>query len=163
VRSKNMLSVLMQCLLVFSLVAVLWALYGYSFAFTENGPYFGGLDRLWARGLDTTALAATFTKGVYVPELAFFVFQGAFAGITCALIVGRASSSARAAVLGSGSPFLPADRAYGLVLPGPDAFTSTEAVEGVLAKSRTCGRRALDFAGSTVVPPYRDRGPGGRT
>ena len=88
VRSKNVLSELMQCLLVFSLVAVLWALYGYSLAFTPGNAFIGGFDRLFAKGLDATAMGATFTKGVYIPELVFFVFQGAFACITCALIIG---------------------------------------------------------------------------
>ena len=137
VRSKNVLSVLMQCLLVFSLVAVLWALYGYSFAFTEGGPFFGGLDRLWAKGLDTTALAATFTKGVYVPELAFFVFQGAFACITCALIVGAFAERIK---FSRGAPVhgdlvhlrLHADGAHGVVLPRP----------GCLHRQRRGGRRA---------------------
>ena len=72
-RSKNVLSVLMQTLAVFSLVAVLWALYGYSFAFTEGNAFIGGFDRLWAQGINGAA-AATFTKGVYIPELVFFVF-----------------------------------------------------------------------------------------
>mgnify|MGYP000194224254 FL=1 len=87
VRSKNVLSVLMQTLAVFSLVAVLWALYGYSFAFTEGNAFIGGVDRLFAQDINGAA-AATFTKGVYIPELVFFVFQGAFACITCALIIG---------------------------------------------------------------------------
>ena len=88
VRSKNVLSILVQNLVVFSLVAVLWALYGYSFAFTEGSAFIGGSDRLFAAGLTASSIGATFTKGVYIPELAFFVFQGAFACITCALVVG---------------------------------------------------------------------------
>ena len=157
VRSKNVLSVLMQCLLVFSLVAVLWALYGYSFAFTENGPYFGGLDRLWARGLDTTALAATFTKGAYVPELAFFVFQGAFACITCALIVGafaeRIKFSAVLLFTVIWFTFAYTPMAHMVwFFPGPDAFTDNDAVAGVLARSGFLfAKGALDFAGGTVV------------
>ena len=84
VRSKNVLSILVQNLVVFSLVAVLWALYGYSFAFTEGSAFIGGTDRLFAAGLNASSIGATFTKGVYIPELAFFVFQGAFPSITCA-------------------------------------------------------------------------------
>ena len=61
VRSKNVLSILMQTLVVFSLVAVLWALYGYSLAFTEGNAFIGGFDRLWAQGINGT-LAATFTS-----------------------------------------------------------------------------------------------------
>ncbi len=54
VRSKNVLSILMQTLVVFSLVAVLWALYGYSLAFTEGNAFIGGFDRLWAPGINGT-------------------------------------------------------------------------------------------------------------
>ena len=65
----------MQCIVVFSLVAVLWVIYGYSLAFTENNALIGGGARLFGEGLNG-AMAATFTKGVYIPELAFFVFPG---------------------------------------------------------------------------------------
>ena len=88
VRSKNMLSVLMQCLVVFSLIMVLWAVYGYSLAFTEGGAFFGGLDRLFLMGMTPDSVAATFSKGVVVPEFAFMVFQAAFASITVCLIIG---------------------------------------------------------------------------
>ena len=88
VRKKNMLSVLMQCLVVFSLIMVLWAIYGYSIAFTEGNAFFGGFDRLFLAGITPESVAATFSKGVYVPELAYMVFQAAFAAITVCLIVG---------------------------------------------------------------------------
>ena len=81
VRKKNMLSVLMQCLVVFSLIMVLWAIYGYSIAFTEGNAFFGGFDRLFLAGITPESVAATFSKGVYVPELAYMVFQAAFAAI----------------------------------------------------------------------------------
>jgi Amt family ammonium transporter len=84
VRSKNMLSVLMQCLMIFSVISILWAIYGYSFAFTEGNAFFGGTDRLFLKGLTVDAVAATFSKGVVVPELGYFAFQCAFAAITCA-------------------------------------------------------------------------------
>ena len=67
VRSKNMLSVLMQCMVIFSLIAVLWAVYGYSIAFTEGGAFFGGFDRLFLAGLTPESVAATFSKGVVIP------------------------------------------------------------------------------------------------
>src|SRR5687768_8628896 len=70
VRAKNALSVLMQVFVVFSLVTVLWCVYGYSLAFTEGGAYFGGFDRLFLKGA-TEAMAATFSKGVVIPELVF--------------------------------------------------------------------------------------------
>ena len=83
VRSKNMLSVLMQCMVIFSLVAVLWAVYGYSIAFTPGNAFFGGFDRLFLAGLTPESMGATFSKGVVIPEFTFFSFQGAFATITC--------------------------------------------------------------------------------
>ena len=88
VRSKNMLSVLMQVMVVFSLISVLWAVYGYSLAFGGEGLIIGGLDKVFLAGVNTESLAATFTPGVMIPEYIFIAFQATFAGITCALIVG---------------------------------------------------------------------------
>ena len=157
VRSKNVLSILIQNLAVFSLVAVLWALYGYSLAFTEGNAFIGGTDRLFAAGLDAASIGATFTKGVYIPELAFFVFQGAFACITCALVVGAFAERVKFAgvmlftVLWFTFAYLPVAHMVWF-FPGPDAFTSTDAVPGVLAKSGYLwAKGALDFAGGTVV------------
>lgn len=156
VRSKNVLSILMQTLVVFSLVAVLWALYGYSLAFTEGNAFIGGFDRLWAQGINGS-LAATFTKGVYIPELAFFVFQGAFASITCALIIGAFAERVKFAgvliftVIWFTFAYLPMAHMVWF-FPGPDAFTDAAAVDGVLAKSGWLwAKGALDFAGGTVV------------
>lgn len=83
-RSKNMLSVLMQVFVVFSLISVLWALYGYSLAFTGEGRFFGALDKLFLKGVTPESIGALAT----VPEYVFLAFQGTFAGITCCLIVG---------------------------------------------------------------------------
>ena len=93
VRSKNMLSVLMQVMVTFSMIVVLWFIYGYSLAFTEGNAFFGGFDRLFMKGIwdnaaGTFANAATFSKGVVIPEIVFAAFQATFAGITCCLIVG---------------------------------------------------------------------------
>uniref|UniRef100_A0ABX1PP29 Ammonium transporter n=2 Tax=Aromatoleum anaerobium TaxID=182180 RepID=A0ABX1PP29_9RHOO len=88
VRSKNMLSVLMQVMVVFSLIAVLWVFYGYSLAFTEASPFIGSLDKLFLAGVTTDTLADTFTDNVKLPEYAFIAFQATFAGITGALVVG---------------------------------------------------------------------------
>ena len=157
VRSKNVLSILVQNLVVFSLVAVLWALYGYSFAFTEGSAFIGGTDRLFAAGLNASSIGATFTKGVYIPELAFFVFQGAFASITCALIVGAFAERVKFAgvllftVLWFTFAYLPMAHMVWF-FPGPDAFTGTDVVDSVLAKSGFLfAKGALDFAGGTVV------------
>ena len=88
VRSKNMLSVLMQVLVVFSLISVLWAVYGYSLAFGGEGLIIGDLGKMFLRGVTTDSLADTFTADVKLPEYVFIAFQATFAGITCALIVG---------------------------------------------------------------------------
>jgi len=92
VRSKNMLSVLMQVFVGFSLVTVLWCVYGYSFAFTSGTPFFGSASRLFLNGtFDPTtgaSLAATFSRGTPMYELVFVGFQATFAAITCCLILG---------------------------------------------------------------------------
>ncbi|MBL8261112.1 MAG: ammonium transporter [Xanthomonadaceae bacterium] len=156
VRSKNVLSILMQCLVVFSLVAVLWALYGYSLAFTPGNAFIGGGDRLFGAGLNG-AMAATFTKGVYIPELAFFVFQGAFACITCALIVGAFAERVKFAgvllftVIGFTFAYTPMAHLVWF-FPGPDAFTDAAAAKAATeAAGFLWAKGALDFAGGTVV------------
>ena len=88
VRSKNMLSVLMQVMVVFSLISVLWAVYGYSLAFGGEGLIIGNLSKVFLMGVTPDSLADTFTDGVKIPEYIFIAFQATFAGITCALIVG---------------------------------------------------------------------------
>ena len=89
VRSKNVLSVLSQVLAVFSLLVVLWVLYGYSVAFGGTpGPWIGGFDKLFLAGVTGESLADTFSEGVKLPEYVFNAFQATFAGITGALIVG---------------------------------------------------------------------------
>src|ERR1700733_10103033 len=91
VRTKNMASVLTQVFAIVSMVGVLWAFYGYSEAFTDGGsltPYIGGLSKAFMHGIDANATSATFSNGVVIPELAYFVFQMTFAMITPALIVG---------------------------------------------------------------------------
>ena len=75
VRSKNMLSMLMQVFVVFSLITVLWCVYGYSLAFTEGNAYFGGFDRLFLKGTFDSAkgefaMAATFSQGRRDPRAA---------------------------------------------------------------------------------------------
>lgn len=157
VRSKNVLSILMQTLAVFAVVAILWALYGYSLAFTEGNALIGGLDRVLAHGLDANALAATFSKGVYIPELAFFVFQGAFACIACALVVGAFAERVKFSgvllftVLWFTFAYLPMAHMVWF-FPGPDAFTSNAAAASVTAKAGYLwAKGALDFAGGMVV------------
>ncbi|MEN9295173.1 MAG: ammonium transporter [Burkholderiaceae bacterium] len=157
VRSKNMLSVLMQCMVIFSLIAVLWAVYGYSIAFTEGGAFFGGFDRLFLAGLTPESVAATFSKGVVIPEYTFFSFQGAFATITCCLIIGAFAERAKFAavlafiVLWFTFSYLPIAHMVWF-WPGPDAFTDAAAAEAATAASGFLFQMgALDFAGGTVV------------
>ena len=88
VRAKNMLSVLMQVMVVFSLICVLWAVYGYSAAFGAEGLIIGDLSKAFLLGVTPDSLADTFTDSVKIPEFIFIAFQATFAGITCALIVG---------------------------------------------------------------------------
>jgi Amt family ammonium transporter len=88
VRSKNVLSVLMQVFFCFAMIAVLWFVYGYSVAFTNGSPFFGGLSKAMLAGVDPATMAATFSKETYLPEFAYIIFQLTFAAITPALIVG---------------------------------------------------------------------------
>ncbi|MFC4668992.1 ammonium transporter [Seohaeicola nanhaiensis] len=89
VRSKNMLSVLMQCTSIGALMMVIWVLYGYSFAFGgSDSAYWGGLGKLFLKGVTADSMAATFTDGVVIPEYVFIAFQMTFAAITPALIIG---------------------------------------------------------------------------
>jgi ammonium transporter, Amt family len=156
VRSKNALSMLMQVFVVFSLVTVLWCIYGYSLAFTEGNAYFGGLDRLFLKGA-TDAAAATFSKGVVIPELAFVAFQGTFAAITCCLILGafaeRAKFAAVLVFIALWFTFSYAPIAHMVWFwAGPDAYTDPKVVDAVNAKAGLVWQwGALDFAGGTVV------------
>ena len=101
VRSKNMLSILMQVFMVFALIIVLWCIYGYSLAFTEGNAFFGNLhdrtflNNIWDPAKGAFAYAATFSKGVVIPEFVFVAFQGTFAAITCGLIVGAFAERAK--------------------------------------------------------------------
>ncbi|MBU3738767.1 MAG: ammonium transporter, partial [Rhodoferax sp.] len=162
VRSKNMLSVLMQVMVTFSLIVVLWFLYGYSLAFTEGGRFFGGTDRLFMKGIwdnvaGTFANAATFSKGVVIPEIVFAAFQATFAGITGCLIVGafaeRIKFSAVLLFMVLWFTFSYAPIAHMVWFwMGPDAYTGKEVVDAMNAKAGYIWQTgALDFAGGTVV------------
>jgi Amt family ammonium transporter len=156
VRSKNALSMLMQVFVVFSLVTVLWCIYGYSLAFTENNAYFGGFDRLFLKGA-TDAMAATFSKGVVIPELVFIAFQATFAAITCCLILGAFAERAKFSavlvfiVLWFTFSYTPIAHMVWFWM-GPDAYTDPKMVDALSAKAGLIWQwGALDFAGGTVV------------
>jgi len=166
VRSKNALSMLMQVFVVFSLVTVLWCVYGYSLAFTEGsgslGAYFGGFDRLFLKGLFNSAtgefaMAATFSKATPIPEIVFVAFQATFAAITAALVLGAFAERARfSAVLiftVIWFTFAYAPIAHMVWFwPGPDAYTAANVVDAMNAKAGMIWQwGALDFAGGTVV------------
>jgi ammonium transporter, Amt family len=162
VRSKNMLSVLMQVFVTFSLIAVLWVVYGYSLAFTEGNAFVGGFDRLFLKGVfdpatGTFAMAATFSKGVVIPEIVFVAFQATFAAITCGLIVGafaeRIKFSAVLMFMVLWFTFSYAPIAHMVwYWMGPDAYTGAEVVDAMNGKAGLIWQwGALDFAGGTVV------------
>ena len=162
VRSKNMLSVLMQVMVTFSLIVVLWFVYGYSLAFTEGNAFIGGFDRLlmagiWDNAAGTFANAATFSKGVYIPEILYAAFQATFAGITCCLIVGafaeriKFSAALMFMVLWFTFSYLPIAHMVWFWM-GPDAYASKEVVDAMNSKAGLLWQwGALDFAGGTVV------------
>jgi len=162
VRSKNMLSVLMQVMVTFALITVLWFVYGYSLAFTEGNAYVGGLDRLFMKGIwdnaaGTFALGATFSKATPMYEIVFAAFQATFAGITCALIVGAFAERIKFSavllfmVLWFTFSYIPMAHMVWFWM-GPDAYTSPEVVDAMNAKAGLIWQHgALDFAGGTVV------------
>jgi Amt family ammonium transporter len=157
VRSKNMLSVLMQVFMVFAVIVVLWCIYGYSLAFTEGGSFIGSFDRLFLKGMTPDSLTATFSKGVMIPEFTFVAFQATFAAITCGLIVGafaeRAKFSAVLLFIALWFTFSYLPIAHMVWFwPGPDAFTDAAAAEKATAAAGWLFQKgALDFAGGTVV------------
>ena len=162
VRSKNMLSVLMQVFVVFSLVTVLWCVYGYSLAFTEGNAFIGGFDRLFLNGTFDAAkgefsMAATFSKATPIPELLFVAFQATFAAITCALILGAFAERVRFSavllftVIWFTFSYLPIAHMVWFWM-GPDAYTDAKLVDELTSKAGLIWQwGALDFAGGTVV------------
>ncbi|GMW07121.1 MAG: ammonium transporter [Nevskiales bacterium] len=157
VRGKNVLSVLMQVFMTFCLMALLWAIYGYSLAFTAGNAFLGGLDRAFLAGLTPESLAATFSRGVYIPEFSYFVFQLTFAAITPCLIVGAFAERLKFSavllflVIWFTFAYLPVAHMVWF-WAGPDAYTDAEAAAVAGASAGFIFQKgALDFAGGTVV------------
>jgi len=157
VRSKNMLSVLMQTFVIFSLIGVLWALYGYSVAFTDGNAFFGGLSKAFLQGVTPDSVVGTFSKGVVIPEYIYVAFQMTFAAITPALIVGafaermKFSAVLLFVVLWFTFSYLPIAHMVWF-WAGPDAYTSQAAADVATAGAGFLFQKgALDFAGGTVV------------
>jgi ammonium transporter, Amt family len=157
VRSKNMLSVLMQVFVTFSLISVLWVIYGYSLAFTGGSPFIGGLSKMFLSGVGNESAAATFSKDTYIPELIFVAFQCTFAAITCALIVGAYAERMKFSavllfmVLWFTFSYLPMAHMV-WYWDGPDAIKDEATLKAVgEAAGWLWAKGALDFAGGTVV------------
>jgi Amt family ammonium transporter len=157
VRTKNMLAMLMKVFATFSLLSVLWVIYGYSVAFTSGNAFFGGFSKLFLSGVTMDSLAATFSKGVYIPEYAYLVFQLTFAAITPALIVGAFAERVKFSavllfmVIWFTFSYLPIAHMVWF-WDGPDAITDADAAARVAASAGWLwGKGALDFAGGTVV------------
>lgn len=151
VRTKNMLSLLMQVFMIVSVAALVWVSWGYTLAFTSGTPFIGGFSKLFLQGVDATTVAATFSNNVYIPEYAFVVFQMTFACITPALIVGAFAERIKF------TPLILFVVAWLTVVyfpiahmvwywAGPDFLVDAPTDMGYL-----WGMGALDFAGGTVV------------
>ena len=174
VRSKNMLSILMQVFYTVCIVGVIWVVYGYSLAFTGGNDFIGGFSKAFLSGIDTTSAAATFTVGVQVPELVYICFQMTFAMITPALILGafaeRVKFSAIVLFIPLWVTFIYFPIAHMVwYWAGPDAIdaaakalaaatddatkaTAQAALDEVLADAGFLFKMgAIDFAGGTVV------------
>ncbi|MBK8187829.1 MAG: ammonium transporter [Cellvibrio sp.] len=161
VRSKNILSLSMQIFVTFCLISILWAIYGYSLAFTTGsealGQFIGGFDRLFLKGITDASLAATFSKGVYIPEYLYAAFQMTFAALTPCLIVGAFAERMKFSavllfmVLWFTFSYLPIAHMVWF-WAGPDAYTTAEAATAAgSGAGYLFAMGALDFAGGTVV------------
>src|SRR4030095_6134411 len=161
VRAKNVLSVSMQVFVTFSVLSVLWALYGYSIAFTGGNAFFGGFGRTFLSGMvdaaGNLAPAATFSKGVYIPGYLYAAFQMTFAGITACLIVGAFAERMKFSavllfmVLWFTFSYLPIAHMVWF-WAGPDAYTSADAGAAATAGAGLLFQKgALDYGGRAVV------------
>lgn len=151
VRSKNMLSLLMQVLAIVSITTLMWVGWGYSMAFTGGNEFVGGLSKAFLKGVNVTTLAATFSNKVYIPEYTYVIFQMTFACITPALIVGGLAERVKFwplmlfIVLWSTIVYYPIAHMV-WYWAGPDFLPANPNDHGFLF-----GKGALDFAGGTVV------------
>ena len=162
VRTKNMLSVLTQVLMIVCMVGVIWVCWGYSEAFTTNNAFIGGASKLFLKGVDANAQAATFSNGVYIPELTFVLFQMTFAMITPALFIGSVAERIKFSPLmlfvALWVTFIYFPVAHMVwCWDGPDAVAAA-ALKGQAALDEVTSHAgflnqmgALDFAGGTVV------------
>lgn len=140
VRSKNMLSVLMQTTMIACVMMIVWVIYGYSFTFGgSTNPFFGGTGKLFLSGVTADSMAATFSAGYVIPEYLFIAFQMTFAAITPALIIGAFAERVKF------SAVLVFSVLWGTFSYFPIAHMVWDANGYLFAKG------AIDFAGGTVV------------
>jgi Amt family ammonium transporter len=159
VRTKNMLSVLTQVLVIVAVVSIIWVTYGYSLAFTDGGPwnlFVGGFSKMFLAGVTTGTTVETFSRGVVIPELVFVLFQMTFACITPALIVGavaeRIKFSSLLVFVVLWVTFIYFPMAHMVWWwPGPEFAATNPADATVAGAGLLWGMGAIDFAGGTVV------------
>ena len=157
VRQKNMLSMLMQTSTVAVIGMIAWVTYGYSLAFTDGGgldTFVGGAGRLFLKDVTPASNAATFSTGIYIPELAFIAFQMTFAAITACLVLGGVAERMKFAACVVFAILWPLLSYYPMAhmvwwWPGPDAIAT--APTAPVKSGLLWGWGALDFAGGTVV------------
>ncbi len=157
VRQKNMLSVLMQVSTVTVIGMLAWAFWGYSLSFTDGGGHdlwVGGFSRLFLAGMTTSSNVATFSTGVYIPELVFMCFQMTFACITAALVLGSIAERVKFGAVVAFSVLWPLIVYYPVAhmvwwWAGPD-IVATHPADPIQA-GFIWGKGAIDFAGGTVV------------
>ncbi len=176
VRTKNMLSILMQVFYCVCVVSVIWVVYGYSLAFSEGGSlnsFVGGFSKAFLRGVTPDSTVETFSDGVVLPEMVYICFQMTFAAITPALIVGALAERMKFAALALfiplwvtfvyfpiahmvwywAGPGATVAAAKALAAAGPEAKAAAQsAMDAVSANAGQAFRwGAIDFAGGTVV------------
>jgi Amt family ammonium transporter len=159
VRSKNMLSILTQTLVISCIVMVIWALWGYSMAFTDGGAlntYVGGFSKAFLKGVDTAAVVETFSRGVVIPEIVFVAFQMTFAAITTALVIGGFAERIKFSAVVAFSVLWPTLVYFPMAhmvwfWAGPEFASTNPADVTVAGAGLIWGFGALDFAGGTVV------------
>jgi Amt family ammonium transporter len=159
VRSKNMLSILTQTLVVTCIVMVVWALWGYSMAFTDGAGlnlYVGGFSKALLKGVDTATIVETFSRGVVIPEIVFVAFQMTFAAITTALVIGGFAERMKFSAICVFSVLWPTLVYFPMAhmvwwWPGPEFASTNPADATVAGAGMIWGFGALDFAGGTVV------------
>ncbi|MEW6257844.1 MAG: ammonium transporter [Pseudomonadota bacterium] len=174
VRSKNMLSVLMQVFYSVAIVGIIWVVYGYSLAFTGGSDFIGGFSKAFLKGVTPESATGTFSVGVSIPELAFVAFQMTFAMITPALIFGAFAERVKFSAIVLFVPlwvtfiYFPmahmvwywagpdavdaAAKALAAAADGAAKTAAQEALDAVLADAGLLYKfGALDFAGGTVV------------